>query len=93
MVARIKRHDPELDAVITVPQAATILGVAPRTLRAMLDEGKIPYTVPRQHRRLRRGDVLAYQDSVTRHGSVHVATSGLEDLLRPERRAEKGRGE
>lgn len=70
-----------LDAMITVPEAAAMLGVAPKTMHALLDDGLIPFIVPRKHRRVRRGDVLAYKESVGRSGLPVLASFGAEDLL------------
>jgi len=47
---------------LTTGQAADMLGVSRQTLVRLLDEGKLPYEQPRQHRVLRLNDVLAYRE-------------------------------
>jgi len=69
-----------LNGYVSVPDAASLLGVSPTTMRALLDHGQIPYTRPSVHRRVRRVDVLAYQER-TREDGRELAEVG-EDLLR-----------
>lgn len=71
-----------LEAMIPIPEAAALLGVTAWTMHRILDDGLIPFIVPRKQRRIRRGDVLAYKESVSRSGSPTLASSGPEDLLR-----------
>lgn len=54
------------EEIITVPEAAAILGISERTLGRLLAQGLIPYTRPSKHRRLKRSDVVNYQHQVTR---------------------------
>lgn len=70
-----------LDAQITVPEVAAILGVSSQVVRTILDKGLIPYTVPSKHRRIRRGDVLAYQASTREGGVPELASTGEENVL------------
>jgi excisionase family DNA binding protein len=49
--------------LLTTQQAAELLGVSRPTLIKMLDDGKLPYERPVDHRRIRLDDVLAYRAS------------------------------
>lgn len=50
---------------IGIPDAARLLGISPRTVCRLLDDGVIPFTKPRSHRRVKRADVLAYREQMT----------------------------
>lgn len=71
-----------MDAEITVPQMAAILGVSDRTAGRMLDEGLIPFTRPRFHRRMKRGDVLAYKAAQAGNTPVILHETGSDDPLK-----------
>jgi len=66
---------------LTTQQAAALLGVSRPFLIKLLDEGAIPYTRPRQHRRVRFGDVMAYKQrqSVERRAALDELTAIAED--------------
>ncbi len=49
---------------ITTQEAADYLGVSRPTVIKLLDEGKMPFTRPGKHRRIRFEDVQAYRDTV-----------------------------
>lgn len=70
-----------LNGYVSVPEAASLIGVSPTTMRALLDRGEIPYTRPSKHRRVRRGDVLAFMEQMKENGTPELAEVG-EDLLR-----------
>ena len=69
-----------LDAYVTVPEAAGMAGVSPYTMGKILDDGLIPFTRPRKHRRVKRRDVLAYLGSVTESGTPELATLAHDPL-------------
>lgn len=58
--------DAEDDEVISTAQVADILGVSRPTVVRFLNQGRIPYTQPGVHRRVRRADAYAYRDLITR---------------------------
>jgi excisionase family DNA binding protein len=67
---------------LTTQQAADLLGVSRPTLVKMLDDGKIAYERPGEHRRLRLEDVLAYRARrrVEREQAMTVLVRQTEDL-------------
>ncbi|MGI9003267.1 MAG: helix-turn-helix domain-containing protein [Pseudonocardia sp.] len=63
--------------VLTTSQAANLLGVSRPTLVRLLEAGEIPFDKPGRHRRIRLGDVLAYQDR-----SRRSRAAGLDEMVR-----------
>jgi excisionase family DNA binding protein len=60
---------PDPDEYISTGQAAALLGISRVTLVRFLDEGRLPYTRPGKHRRVRLADVWAFKAETT-HGRV-----------------------
>ncbi len=69
-----------LEAYLTVPQAAELLGVSRQTMAKILDDGEIPYIRPHKHRRVKRADVLAHRQRKT-EGGVPGTPAATENLL------------
>lgn len=46
---------------LTTQEAADLLGISRPTLIKLLEDGEIPYTRPRRHRRIKLADVDAYR--------------------------------
>jgi len=63
--------------VLTTGQAADLLGVSRPTLVRLLEAGEIPFDKPGRHRRIRLGDVLAYQER-----SRRSRAAGLDEMVR-----------
>lgn len=51
------------EQLLTTQEAADFLGVSRPTVVRLLTEGKIPFTQPNKHRRLRVSDLVAYRES------------------------------
>lgn len=47
---------------LTTQEAAERLGISRPTLVRLLEQGRIPYTTPGRHRRVKLADVLAFQE-------------------------------
>lgn len=63
--------------VLTTGQAADVLGVSRPTLVRLLESGEIPFDQPGRHRRIRLGDLLAYQQRARR-----ARAAGLDEMVR-----------
>jgi hypothetical protein len=71
------------DRSVSVPRAASILGIRPTAMHDVLDAGKIPYTTPGVggQRRVKLSDVYAYRDKVT-HRAHRPRLALADDPLR-----------
>lgn len=63
--------------VLTSGQAAELLGVSRPTLVRLLEAGEIPFDKPGRHRRIKLGDLLAYQQRARR-----ARATGLDEMVR-----------
>lgn len=72
-------HDSTVsDDVITLPEAARLLGVGPTTLKRWSDQGRIPHTrTPGGHRRFLKSVVLDYRSLVDPRAGVGRTGSAL----------------
>ncbi len=62
------------DDVITLPQAASLLGVGPTTLKRWSDQGRIPHTrTPGGHRRFLRSVILDFRAVVDPRAGMEAA--------------------
>ncbi len=69
---------PRPDDVITLPVAATLLGVGPTTLKRWSDQGRIPHTrTPGGHRRFLRSAILDFRTLVDPRASAPVTYTPL----------------
>ncbi|MGO4454977.1 helix-turn-helix domain-containing protein [Arthrobacter sp. RAF14] len=54
------RQDPRAEDLLTTSKAAELAGISHTYLRNMTDRGEIPVQYRGTHRRIRRGDILAW---------------------------------
>lgn len=57
--------DARAAVLVSTSQAADILGVGRATVVRFLNSGRLPYSQPGKHRRVRLADVLAFKESIT----------------------------
>jgi len=62
----VKSDNHELEEIVTVPEAAKLLGIIPKTVRKLLIDRKIPSFAFGKHKRMYKKDVLAYKASKKR---------------------------
>jgi len=58
--APAERQDPHAEDLLTTSKAAELAGISHTYLRNMTDRGEIPVQYRGTHRRIRRGDILAW---------------------------------
>jgi excisionase family DNA binding protein len=63
--------------MLTTGEAADMLGISRPTLVRLLESGEMPFEQPGRHRRVRLGDVLAYQQRARR-----ARAAGLDEMVR-----------
>lgn len=63
--------------VLTTSEAADLLGISRPTLVRLLEAGEIAFEKPGRHRKVRLGDVLAYQQRARR-----ARAAGLDEMVR-----------
>jgi len=61
------------DNLLTMSQAAELLGVSRPTLVRLLEEGEIPFEKPSRHPRVNLTDLLAYKSSISERRSAVLA--------------------
>lgn len=64
-------------AVLGTGEAADLLGVSRPTVVRLLESGRIPFTQPGRHRRIRLDDLLAYRARARR-----ARAAGLDEMVR-----------
>jgi excisionase family DNA binding protein len=71
-----------MDTTLTIQQAADLLGVSRPALIKLLEEGRIPYEMQNQDRRIRLVDLLAFQGvrSTGRRASLGEMAREAQDL-------------
>ena len=69
---------PNRAALVSTTQAADILGISRPTMVRFLEGGRLPYTQPGKHRRLRLEDVLEFKKRVSRE--QHEVVAEIQDL-------------
>ena len=53
-----------ISPILSTQEAADFLGISRPTLVRYLDEGRLPYSQPGTHRRLKHDDVLAFKEAM-----------------------------
>lgn len=71
-------------SMLSTSQAAEIVGVSRATMVRFLEDGRLPFSQPGKHRRIRLEDVLKFKEEIThaRYGAtqdVHAITSEIFD--------------
>lgn len=56
-----------VDAQVSTSQAADLIGVSRVTMVRFLEQGRLPFTQPGKHRRIRLADLLEFKKTIT-HG-------------------------
>ena len=70
--------DPDASEVITLPEAARLLGVGPTTLKRWSDQGRIPHTrTPGGHRRFLRSVIMDFRALVDPRAGMGRSTGHL----------------
>jgi excisionase family DNA binding protein len=85
-VAVVEKSEIDLDEEVSTGDGAQILGVSRPKFVDILEAGLIPYRMVGTHRRARRGDVLAYRETMKRGpGREALRRAQVESLKRQAR--------